>query len=591
MAELLLQHGGWTTEDEAIQRSINVNHDAHWYRYEILLEILAMASTLHGYKYGAEISYRSQTGKAKNQKGPTQWTNRPLGHYQHNHMTSPTCACFTQIPVSVDRSARLQLFTISNEVSDGPIVLPSMSPGDDTQPYLRHAGLSTSIPPLIVDGAHSTESGTISSSEPTESDCLLPGVNTRVDTIDVQDHLLKFKVASAMFGFLVQGLFVSGIGAIISKLEESYSLTDTKVSLIFLSTPIGYLISACANDFIHARLGQRGIAIIGPSAQIIYGLAASLRPPFYVFLAFATFGGFGTGLVECAWCAWSGGMQKNANMIQGFLHASYSVGASLGPVMVGTMISVAHIDWNVWYGVLSLCALFELITSAIAFRHENSAQYHSHNCQAHAERVDNTRDMDGPTILSSLFRQPAFWISGLFFLIYVGIESSITGWIVVYMIRARHSSLILASLCSSLFNIGMVAGRLTLGALTDRLGLRVAVNLYLLVAVVFQIAFIIIEIPVADAAIITVIGVALGPMFPSGITMLVSFLPKSMHVMAVAAIGMLGQIGGSVMPFTQGFVADRAGIGSYQYIILGQLIAVLLVWRCFPKSPASTDAK
>lgn len=161
--------------------------------------------------------------------------------------------------------------------------------------------------------------------------------------------------------------------------------------------------------------------------------------------------------------------------------------------------------------------------------------------------------------------------------------ASITGWIVVYMTRTRRTSLVVGGLFSSLFNLGMGVGRLVLGFLTDRLGVRRAVTLYLVLALGFQALFTVVWRPPVSAAAICLLGLVLGPMYPSGITMLVSFLPRSLHVQAVASVALLGQVGGAVMPFGQGLVAETLGIQSYPYIVFSQLGTLLVVWRCFPK--------
>ena len=139
------------------------------------------------------------------------------------------------------------------------------------------------------------------------------------------------------------------------------------------------------------------------------------------------------------------------------------------------------------------------------------------------------------------------------------------------MTRTRGTSLVLGSLFSSFFNVGMGVGRLVLGFLTDRLGVRRAVTLYLVFALGFQATFTVVWWPSVSATAICLLGLVLGPMYPSGITMLVSFLPRTLHVQAVAAVALLGQVGGAIMPFGQGLLADTLGIQSYPYIVFVQL--------------------
>ncbi|KAI0126826.1 MFS transporter-like protein [Xylariales sp. AK1849] len=397
----------------------------------------------------------------------------------------------------------------------------------------------------------------------------------RLNNKDGAQEYLSLRIAAAMFAFLTMGLIQSTVGVMIPRLEDFYSLTDTLVSLIFLGSPVGYFLAAYFNSSIHLYHGQRGIAAIAPACQLIYVAGVSTRPPFPVFLVFSAFGAVGTGLLDGSWCAWAGGMGQRANTVQGFLHGSYSVGASLGPFLAGTMIDIAGRPWWEWFYVLSAFCLVELLVSVFAFRFQDAKRYR-------AEKHDREgREAGQPRW--AVFKHGATWVCAAYFLAYVGIEASITGWIVTYMIRARHTSSYLASICSSLFNIGMAIGRLSLGILTDRLGVRLAVMIYLSTAALLQILFAITEIPAISAVIITIIGFLLGPLFPSGIVMITRLLPSNLHVGAVSFVASIGQVGGALLPFALGAIADRLGIGAFQYIILAQLIVTLFIWMCFPK--------
>lgn len=151
------------------------------------------------------------------------------------------------------------------------------------------------------------------------------------------------------------------------------------------------------------------------------------------------------------------------------------------------------------------------------------------------------------------------------------------------MLRARHASGYLASMCSALFNIGMAIGRLALGVVTDKLGVRTAVVIYLSTTIVLQTLFALIEVPAASAVLVTLVGFFLGPMFPSGVVLITRLLPPHLHVGTVSFVASTGQIGGALLPFALGAIADRIGIGAFQYIILAQLIVTLLIWLCFPR--------
>ena len=61
------------------------------------------------------------------------------------------------------------------------------------------------------------------------------------------------------------------------------------------------------------------------------------------------------------------------------------------------------------------------------------------------------------------------WLCSLFFLIYVGTEVSIGGWVVTFMLRVRHGSPFASGLTSTGFWSGITIGRVVLGFATARL--------------------------------------------------------------------------------------------------------------------------
>jgi fucose permease len=159
------------------------------------------------------------------------------------------------------------------------------------------------------------------------------------------------RIATAMYSFAVLGLCLSTIGVMLPHIEDEYGLSDSIATATFVAGPAGYLIAAQCNSLIHARLGQRGIALLGPLAHVIFAAGAALRPPYAVFLLFQAVGFFGTGLLDGSWCAWAGAMDK-ANTVSGLLHGSFSVGAAAGPLMAGAMLSAGGRPWFEWYYVL-----------------------------------------------------------------------------------------------------------------------------------------------------------------------------------------------------------------------------------------------
>jgi fucose permease len=140
-------------------------------------------------------------------------------------------------------------------------------------------------------------------------------------------------------------------GPLLPYLESYYDLSYLIVSLVFLSPFVGYTLSALINNSIHMKFGQRGVAVIAPTAHLMAYIVICLHPPYPVLVVAFILAGFGNGLVDSAWNAWIGAMQ-NANEILGLLHGAYGAGATIAPLIATSMISKAGLPWYSWYYVM-----------------------------------------------------------------------------------------------------------------------------------------------------------------------------------------------------------------------------------------------
>lgn len=423
------------------------------------------------------------------------------------------------------------------------------------------------------------------------------------------------KLLATLYSFVLLGFIISTPGVILPHLEEHYHLNDIQASLIFLVAPVGYLLGARLNVPIHRRLGQRGIALIAPVCQVVFtGTISTFHDPqragFPLFLVATVVGNVGSGLLDGSWCAWAGGLGGNrTNTVQGLLHGSFSIGAGLGPFLAGTMFSVWEWPWWMWYNFLLVAVVLESLVLNLAFRSEDRRRYRENNLKELEQQDElgvepaRTTTTKSPSsspssqvqvqVMKGFLQYPATWICAAYFLVYVGTEGAISGWIVTFMQRARHASPYLASLSSTGFWLGMAAGRLALGPVTDRWfrSVRSAVVVYLIIAITLQagLAAPLDVAAVSTALIIAAIGLFLGPLFPSGIVVLARALPRDLHVGAVSFVASIGQLGAALLPFVLGSLSQWLGIRVFQGFILAMLVGTLLIWCAFPSGEDDDD--
>lgn len=124
----------------------------------------------------------------------------------------------------------------------------------------------------------------------------------------------------------------------------------------------------------------------------------------------------------------------------------------------------------------------------------------------------------------------------------------------------------------------MALGRYSLGLLTDRLGVRIAVVMYCVATIVFQLCLTLVRQLGPTLALIGACGFFLAPLFPSGIVLLVSKFNSQQRGIIVAFLIAMGQIGAAVAPLAVGVLATKLGIEYLVQVTLVFSVLMLATW-------------
>ncbi|OJJ94932.1 hypothetical protein ASPACDRAFT_37080 [Aspergillus aculeatus ATCC 16872] len=387
------------------------------------------------------------------------------------------------------------------------------------------------------------------------------------------------RVVAVCWSFLIVGMSDGAVGALIPYLKTYYRLSETIVSLIFLSPVVGYVLAALASHNLHTRFGQRGTAFLAPVCHIASYVVNCLHPPFPVVVVAFIFTGVGNGLEESAWNAWLGNMAK-ANELLGILHGVYGAGALMGPLIATSLITKAHFLWWEYYYIMIGLAATEFAACMAAFWGADGSQFRAATFQSR-ESDTNTRT----DLRIALSRRPyarITWLCAIFLLGYVGIEVSLGGWIVTFMAQVRHGSAFASGLTATGFWLGITLGRLLLGFITPRIGEALAIMIYVSLTIVFCLVFWLVPNFYASAVAVAVQGFFLGPLFPAAVVTLTRVLPRKLHLIGIGFAAAVGSGGAAILPFVFGVVAQSAGVQVLEPFILVLSVAILLLWIGLP---------
>jgi fucose permease len=112
--------------------------------------------------------------------------------------------------------------------------------------------------------------------------------------------------------------------------------------------------------------------------------------------------------------------------------------------------------------------LVELITLTPSFWNANGEAYRAANSPSEG-------DAGMPEALWKMPHARVAWLLAVFLLAYVGVEVALGGWIVTFMIQARNGDHFASGMTATGFWLGITVGRVVLGFVTPRLGVKLAV--------------------------------------------------------------------------------------------------------------------
>jgi fucose permease len=310
--------------------------------------------------------------------------------------------------------------------------------------------------------------------------------------------------------------------------------------------------SSALSGLVRARFGTVALLLL-PAMLAAGGLALfTLARTWPTIIVAAAVLGAGLGLLDAA--VNTEAALRRGIRFMGALHASWAVGATLGPPLIGLVLVVAG-SWRLGYAV-----------AALAFVGFAIATFLARGDLAAAPESD-----DAPVATSGARR--AAVMGGALMFVYVGIELGAGQWSFTRLTADGALSDGLAGLAVFLYWSALAAGRVALAVYGDRIPAARLVDLSVAGAIASAVAFWILPPAIAALLALPSIGLSLSLFVP----LLLYLIPRRVgRAAAPHVIGYLvaaGMIGGAVLPATIGLVLQSTGVSSLG-ICLSALAAV-----------------
>jgi len=394
----------------------------------------------------------------------------------------------------------------------------------------------------------------------------LTGESLKTTYASARRHPKMTLVVLAFVAFISLGLPDGLLGVAWPSIRASFAIPLDAVGWLLAAGVVGYLASSFLSGPLTARLGVGKVLAVSCAMTGASLIGYTLAPVWWMIVLLGVVVGLGAGAIDAGLNAYVA--SHFGERLMQWLHASYGIGATLGPVIMTSTLTLVH-SWRVGYGVvggfqLALAACF-VMTLPIWNREEQADG---------SEQPKHLTDYKTP--LGETLRQPKVWLGMALFFVYTGSEFALGIWAYTLLVESRGINPEVAGFWVGSYWATFTVGRIVAGVYAKRLGANLLVFGSLIAALIGTV--LLWWNPVSEANLIAVamIGFAIAPIFPA----LMSGTSQRVGVhFAANTIGMqiaAGGLGSATIPSVVGMLARRISLEAIP-VCLMVLFAGLLV--------------
>lgn len=378
--------------------------------------------------------------------------------------------------------------------------------------------------------------------------------------------------------FVLVGVTSGAGGVLLPSQMAGYRVDRATIGITFFASSAGYVLAGISTGALIERFGVRIALTVAGAAYLLPGLYLATRPPFVAFVLAQLVLGYGLGVLESALNVYLAAL-PGATTLLNRLHAFFGVGALIGPLLAAWILGFA--SWTVVWLVLALAGVPLIVGFLLAFPRLGEEPKAIQEPQE--PQVSQGPEPPAPApggMLGAALRDRGVQLGAAMLLVYVGVELSVGTWGYSYLVQARALSGSLASYTLSGYWLGLTLGRFLISPIAARIGASTARMMYACLLGVIATAALAWLLPTAPACVaLGLLGFCLGPIFPTTMAIVprltrARLVPTAIGVMNAAAV-----IGGSVLPWLAGTIAQSAGMRVLLPFALALAMAQFVAWR------------
>ncbi len=389
----------------------------------------------------------------------------------------------------------------------------------------------------------------------------------KVSSLSIRSTALPLILLSYV-QFIVLGLPGGYLGAAWPSMHTEFGLPLDEIGKYLLVSTIGYTLASFFSAQVANRTGFGRFLLISALVFGVGFLGLALSPTWGWVLFFGLLSGLGSGAIDASLNRFMAA--RSSAMLVNWLHASFGIGATLGPICLAFLLSVGQ-SWRVGYQIMAVIQAVVVGFILISLtRWENS-----HNSEAGAEMMKPAE----PVSLAATLAVPAVWLALALFFVYTGSEMTAGNWAYSLFTIGRHISEIVAGWWTGLFWASFTVGRLVLGVVIDRIGFVRSMRAAF--AGIFIGAALLWWSPQEWVGFLglALLGFAMAPIFPTLIAVTPTLLGSRLAPNAIGMQVAFAGIGVAALPWLAGILAARTSLEVISPFMLVESLMMLLIFE------------
>ena len=268
--------------------------------------------------------------------------------------------------------------------------------------------------------------------------------------------MVSLLLAIIYLAFISLGLPDALLGAAWPIMQEQFRVPVSYAGIIALIISCGTVVSSLLSDRLTRWLGPGKVTAISVGMTAVALLGFSLSGEFWMLCLWAIPYGLGAGSVDASLNNYVALHYASRHM--SWLHCMWGVGASIGPYIMGHVLS-GGMAWNSGYQVISL---LQLILTAVLLLSLPLWKKHP--------AADTESGKSGKALsLREIFAIPGAKEILIAFFCYCAMEQTAALWASSYLVLKDGMDPERAAGLASLFYLGITAGRVVSGFLTYKM--------------------------------------------------------------------------------------------------------------------------